>query len=173
MGKAREIFDGNPCVRVKSDLPEWICLNVSPDLESKELVANFFRSELSDLPDGYCESLATAIEELLSNAIEHGCRMDPQCGIELSLVRAGHSIVLHIRDAGSGFALGEVKHAAFNNPPDDPLRHMEYRSKQGMRAGGFGIMLVQQIADELVYNEAGNEVLLVKYLQPDSVKSHS
>jgi anti-sigma regulatory factor (Ser/Thr protein kinase) len=29
---------------------------------------------------------------------------------------------------------------------------------------GFGIMLVRQIADELIYNEAGNEVILVKYL---------
>jgi anti-sigma regulatory factor (Ser/Thr protein kinase) len=33
-----------------------------------------------------------------------------------------------------------------------------------MRPGGFGIMLVKQIADELIYNEAGNEVMLVKYL---------
>jgi anti-sigma regulatory factor (Ser/Thr protein kinase) len=33
-----------------------------------------------------------------------------------------------------------------------------------MRPGGFGIMLVRQIADELIYNEAGNEVILVKYL---------
>jgi anti-sigma regulatory factor (Ser/Thr protein kinase) len=34
----------------------------------------------------------------------------------------------------------------------------------GMRPGGFGIMLVKQIADELVYNERGNEVLLIKLL---------
>ncbi|MBV8809979.1 MAG: ATP-binding protein [Acidobacteriaceae bacterium] len=165
MGRAREVFEGNRCVQVKSDSPEWICLNVSPDLESKELVAKFFRSELSDLPDGYCEGLATAIEELLSNAIEHGCRLSPECGIELSLIRAGHSIVLHICDTGNGFALKEMKHAAINNPPDDPLRHMEYRSEKGMRAGGFGIMMVKEIADELVYSEAGNEVVLIKYLQ--------
>jgi len=30
--------------------------------------------------------------------------------------------------------------------------------------GGFGIRLVQQLADELLYNEKQNEVILIKYL---------
>ena len=165
MGRAREIFEGNPRVEVKSDLPEWLSLIVSPDLQSKELIANFFRSELADLPASYREGLATAIEELLSNAIEHGSRLDPRRGIELSLLRTCHSILLYVRDAGSGFSLKDMNHAAVNNPPGDPLRHLEYRAEKGLRAGGFGIMLVKQIADELMYNEAGNAVLLVKYLQ--------
>jgi len=33
-----------------------------------------------------------------------------------------------------------------------------------MRPGGFGIMLAQHMCDELIYNEAGNETLLIKYL---------
>jgi anti-sigma regulatory factor (Ser/Thr protein kinase) len=33
-----------------------------------------------------------------------------------------------------------------------------------MRPGGFGMLIVRQIVDELVYNERGNEVLMVKYL---------
>jgi anti-sigma regulatory factor (Ser/Thr protein kinase) len=32
-----------------------------------------------------------------------------------------------------------------------------------MRPGGFGILLSKQLVDELIYNEAGNEVLLVKH----------
>jgi anti-sigma regulatory factor (Ser/Thr protein kinase) len=36
----------------------------------------------------------------------------------------------------------------------------------GMRPGGFGILLVKQIADELIYSERGNEVVLVKFLNP-------
>ena len=38
------------------------------------------------------------------------------------------------------------------------------REKTGRRPGGFGMLLVKQIADELVYNERGNEVLLIKHL---------
>lgn len=73
-------------------------------------------------------------------------------------------ILLQVRDAGPGFDLNGVAHAAVNNPPDNPLRHAEARAKLGMRPGGFGILLVKQIADDLIYNEQGNEVVLVKYL---------
>jgi two-component system, OmpR family, response regulator len=33
-----------------------------------------------------------------------------------------------------------------------------------MRPGGFGILLARKIVDEMLYNERGNEVLLIKYL---------
>jgi len=33
-----------------------------------------------------------------------------------------------------------------------------------MRPGGFGILMAKKLVDELLYNEQGNEVLLVKYL---------
>jgi hypothetical protein len=38
------------------------------------------------------------------------------------------------------------------------------RDELGMRPGGFGIAMVRAIADELLYNEAQNEVVLIKYL---------
>jgi anti-sigma regulatory factor (Ser/Thr protein kinase) len=33
-----------------------------------------------------------------------------------------------------------------------------------MRPGGFGVLVAQRLVDELVYNEQGNEVMLIKYL---------
>jgi anti-sigma regulatory factor (Ser/Thr protein kinase) len=69
-----------------------------------------------------------------------------------------------VRDDGEGFSIGTVGHAAVNNPPDDPLRHTELRSEMGLRPGGFGIMLAKKVADELLYNQHGNAVLLIKYL---------
>jgi anti-sigma regulatory factor (Ser/Thr protein kinase) len=35
-----------------------------------------------------------------------------------------------------------------------------------MRPGGFGILLTRSFVDELLYNEKGNEALLIKYLHP-------
>ena len=35
-----------------------------------------------------------------------------------------------------------------------------------MRPGGFGVLLAKQLVDELIYSEDGNEVLLIKYLDP-------
>ena len=39
------------------------------------------------------------------------------------------------------------------------------RAANGFRPGGFGMLIVRQIVDELVYNEQGNEVLLIKHLK--------
>ena len=33
-----------------------------------------------------------------------------------------------------------------------------------MRPGGFGILIAKQLVDELVYNERGNEVVMIKYI---------
>ena len=161
---AKEAFRDIPDIKVKSSLPRWICLLIAPKLELKEKVVGFFRFQWANLSDDLCEKLCLALDELLGNSMEHGCKVEPQCACELIYLRTARMILLQIRDAGPGFSLNAIEHAAVNNPPEDPLRHAELRLRKGMRPGGFGIMLVKQIADELIYNEAGNEVVLVKYL---------
>jgi anti-sigma regulatory factor (Ser/Thr protein kinase) len=37
---------------------------------------------------------------------------------------------------------------------------------EGLRPGGFGIMLARKTVDELIYDERGNNVILIKYLDP-------
>jgi hypothetical protein len=49
-------------------------------------------------------------------------------------------------------------------PCDNPFHHAFVREKKGLRGGGFGILLANQLVDDLVYNERHNEVLFVKYL---------
>lgn len=163
---AKEAFQGNPDIEVKSSLPGWVCLRIAPEMELKEPIVDFFKSHLADVPDVLCERLSTALYELLGNAIEHGSSVNPKCACELTLIRTARLILIQIRDAGPGFELKSAAHAAVNNPPEDPLQHMEQRSKLGLRPGGFGILLVKQIADDLIYNEQGNEVVFVKYLDP-------
>ena len=55
----------------------------------------------------------------------------------------------------------EIPHAAVSNPAESPLAHLELR--EAMRPGGFGILAARGIVDELIYNEVGNEVLLIKH----------
>ena len=128
------------------------------------MVVDFFRSYMHELSGDLRDQLCTALDELLGNALEHGCKFAPKSRCELTYIRTPRMILFQIRDAGPGFDLNGLAHAAVNNPPDDPLRHAAARSEMGMRPGGFGILLVKQIADELIYNEQGNEVVLVKYL---------
>ena len=47
---------------------------------------------------------------------------------------------------------------------DQDHRVATVREQRGMRAGGYGVLLARNLVDELLYNEKGNEVLLIKYL---------
>ena len=89
--------------------------------------------------------------------------MDPLKRIRLDLVRTSKSVQLFVKDPGPGFAIGGIQHAAINNPPNDVVHHVQVREQIGMRPGGFGILMAQSYADEVLYNEFGNEVLLIKY----------
>jgi anti-sigma regulatory factor (Ser/Thr protein kinase) len=40
-----------------------------------------------------------------------------------------------------------------------------------LRPGGFGILLAKKLVDELIYDEKGNDVLLVKYLDRPRIAS--
>ena len=68
-------------------------------------------------------------------------------------------------DPGPGFTLESLDHAAVSYPAEKPYEHVRVRQEKGLRPGGFGLLMVQQMVDELLYNEARNEVLFVKYVE--------
>jgi anti-sigma regulatory factor (Ser/Thr protein kinase)/CheY-like chemotaxis protein len=150
-------------IEVVSATPEWVRIRARCDLKTADRVLQFF-DEIAELPDRERNAVGTAFREMLTNAIEHGGRLDPNQQVEISYVRARHMVTCRISDPGEGFTLDEIPHAAIANPTDDPVRHIEYREARGMRPGGFGVLLAQGMVDQLVYNEQGNEVLLIKYL---------
>lgn len=164
MVNARQVFAAYPQIEIDSASPEWTRLRFAPNSESRERVTGYVRLELADLGADLCEHLSLAADELMGNAIEHGSRFNPEGKIAFSLVRTPRLVMFKIEDAGPGFSLDAIEHAAVSNPPEEPLRHTQFRNEMGMRPGGFGILLVKQIADELIYSERGNEVVLVKYL---------
>ena len=57
-----------------------------------------------------------------------------------------------------------LEHAAINNSENDPYGHMRNREEKGLRPGGFGLLMTRTLVDELIWNEAHNEVVFVKYL---------
>ena len=73
-------------------------------------------------------------------------------------------MIVHVLDPGKGFSMDPLPNAAVNNPGDSPIRHVELRTERGQRPGGFGLLIARNLVDEMVYNERGNEVIFVKYL---------
>ena len=150
-------------LRVVSSVPEWISMEVRCKLEAAERATHYVRELAADLPRAVCEDVSAAFRELLLNAVEHGGGSDPRKRVRVSLVRTGRAWMACIRDPGKGFSIQRLPHAAISNPEDAPTRHTEFRAGHGQRPGGFGILMARKMVDELVYNERGNEVVLVKY----------
>jgi anti-sigma regulatory factor (Ser/Thr protein kinase) len=111
--------------------------------------------------------VAVASREMLLNAMEHGGKFDPKRRIEIAYLRARRVVLIRIKDPGEGFSFKENLDTAANNPQDDPLRHQKHREAQGIRPGGYGILLAKNLVDELFYGEKGNDVLLIKYIDDE------
>ena len=159
-------------IELVSATPEWVSIIARCDKKTADRLVQFFQ-EMSDLPHPEREDVAIAFREMLLNAIEHGGNFDPNEYIEVAYVRTRKLVMCRIKDPGQGFSLEEVHHAAVNNPSYDPIRHALFREAQGLRPGGYGVLLSKHLVDELVYSEKGNEVLLIKYLDSLRDTNHS
>ena len=162
--RAIDSFHCHDDIHVVSARPDWITLEVRCRVETVDRLVQFFREMNMGLTTQQQEHVVTAFRELLLNAIEHGCHMDPGQTVHLAYIRTPRAILYYVRDPGEGFSLEDLPHAAVSNQSGAPLGHTEVRDQKGMRPGGFGILLTRNIADDLLYNEKGNEVLLIKYL---------
>ena len=163
--RAIEATNWKDGIEVLSARPDWIALKVASRKLTAERLVRLMDELKSDLPDPEREALITAFREILLNAMEHGAGFDPELVVEVSAVRSQRSIVYYFRDPGPGFNRNDLPHAAISNTSDNPIAHLTYREEQGLRPGGFGILLTKQLVDELIYNERGNEVMLIKHIE--------
>src|SRR5262245_34547275 len=151
-------------IEVVSARAEWLELLVPCDLETAERIHGFIQKLDSDLPNDVRDSIGQAFRELLMNAIEWGGKLDPDRNVRIACLRTKHMILYRIADPGPGFSLEQLEHAAISNKDDEPYGHMRLREEKGLRPGGFGLLMTRTLVDELIWNEAHNEVVFVKYL---------
>jgi CheY-like chemotaxis protein/anti-sigma regulatory factor (Ser/Thr protein kinase) len=158
-------------IEVVSAIPGWVELLVPCDFDAADRIQNFLAQLKADLPLEVRESVGRAFRELLLNAIEWGGKLDPNRKVRIACLRTPRMLLYRIGDPGQGFHIENLPHAAVHYPPDQLFEHVRVREEQGMRSGGFGIMLAQATVDELLYNEARNEVVFIKYLdQPENTR---
>ena len=163
---AAEAVDWRDGIQILSARPEWISLRVTSSLLTADRLVSFMTALRADVPESTRDDLLIAFREVLLNAMEHGAGFDPEKVVDVSAVRTERAVVYHFRDPGPGFDVGQLAHAAIANPMTDPLAHLERRAAEGRRPGGFGMLLVRRLVDEVIYNGTGNEVVLIKRLQP-------
>jgi CheY-like chemotaxis protein len=155
--------DQEPAIEVLSARPHWVELLIPCTREAAERIQTFMMKLEADLPDSVRETIASSFRELLLNAVEWGGQFDPNRKVRIASVRSQRMLMFRIADPGPGFSFEGLSHAAVGQPESEPIAHMSVREEQGIRPGGFGILMTKAAADELLYNEAQNEVMFVKY----------
>jgi DNA-binding response OmpR family regulator len=161
---ALELNPPDVSIEVLSAHPDWIELRVPCDPAAVDPLERLMAQLKTDLPRETRENVTYAFREMLRNAIEYGGKNDPGECVEVSYLRTPRLILYRIKDPGEGFRIESLTHAAILNPEGDPLRHEHVRAEQGLRPGGFGILIARNMVDEMIYNERHNEVVLIKYL---------
>ncbi|WP_206294968.1 response regulator [Humisphaera borealis] len=101
-----------------------------------------------------------AVLEMVQNAVEWGNRNRKDLEVSVSYEVTKDFVKFVITDQGEGFNPDNIPHAANE---EDPVQHMSIREKLGLRDGGFGILISKGMVDEFKYNDAGNQVTLIKY----------
>jgi CheY-like chemotaxis protein/anti-sigma regulatory factor (Ser/Thr protein kinase) len=153
----------HPPIEVLSARPEWVELLVPCTREAVDRIQSFLCQLEADLPPEVRESVGIAFRELLMNGIEWGGQLNPAQTVRVACLRTRRMLLYRIADPGAGFRLDDLSHAA-GSDASHPIAHDRVREEKGLRAGGFGLVMIRSVADELVYNERRNEVVFVKYL---------
>jgi PAS domain S-box-containing protein len=152
-------------IEVTSAQPHWVELLVPCTREAADKIGTVVARLGEDLPEEIIDSVSSAFKELLLNAVEWGGQLDPNRRVRITCLRTNRMLMYRIADPGPGFKFENLSHSALSHP-DEPFEHMRIREEQGMRPGGFGLLMVKASVDELVYNEKHNEVVFIKYLDP-------
>ena len=156
--------NASPAIEVISAKPHWVELLIPCTREAAERIQSFLMKLETDLPDDLRNTIGLAFKELLLNAVEWGGRLDPNRKVRIAQVRSSRMLLYRVADPGPGFSFKGLTHAAVGQPANEPIAHVNVRDQLGIRPGGFGISRIRALADELLYNEAQNEVIFIKYL---------
>lgn len=163
---ARLVNVASPSIEVVSAVPNWVELLISCTREAAEITQAFVAKLEADLPHELINSIRQALRELLLNAVEWGGRLDPTQKVRVARMRYARMLMYRVADPGPGFSFEGLEHAAVHETSAESIARVAVvRDRLGMRPGGFGIAMARAIADELLYNEAQNEVILIKYLR--------
>jgi serine/threonine-protein kinase RsbW len=91
------------------------------------------------------------LEEALINAMKYGNKLQPDLSVEITYSIDDDILKITMRDEGDGFD--------YKNLPDPTLEENLQELK------GRGVYLIRRLMDEVVFNEAGNQITMIKKLK--------
>jgi serine/threonine-protein kinase RsbW len=91
-------------------------------------------------------NIMVAVMEAVNNAITHGNQNQEQKLVDISFVLDGYRLLVTVKDEGNGF---DSKSLADPTAPENIEK-----------IGGRGVFLMEQLSDDMIYNDQGREVIM-------------
>jgi CheY-like chemotaxis protein len=151
---------GEPSIVVLSARPAWVELLVPCGHEVADRIQSYIVNLDVDLPREIRETMGVIFRELLLDAMEWDGHLDPNRKVRIAYLRARKVLLYRITDAGDRFRSSDLPLAAARHT-DTSLQSDRRRGSNLLRPGA---LLARAEGDELLFNEARNEVVVVKYL---------
>ena len=93
------------------------------------------------------------LNELLVNAITHGCKCDENKIVTLNCeIKEDGTLVLKIRDGGTGYDYCNILKQEF---------HDVFSFDSNMKECGRGIIIVKSLCEKISFNKEGNEIEVI------------
>ena len=90
-----------------------------------------------------------SLSEALANAVEHGCKSDPDKLVQICVeCDPGKGILIVVKDPGAGFDPGQIP---------SPIE-----GERIFAEGGRGVFIINQLMDEVHYEQGGTEIRMLK-----------
>ncbi|SET06684.1 serine/threonine-protein kinase RsbW [Salinibacillus kushneri] len=111
------------------------------------------------------EDLKIAVSEAITNTVQHAYQ-----GVEDGEVTIGFGLYhdrleIMVADRGGSFDLSEIKQEIGPYRPEESI--------EGLREGGFGLFLIEELMDKLeINNDYGVIVIMTKHLHKNGVESN-
>ena len=167
-------------IHIVSARPGWVAVRANCRRLTAERLLTFASELGSHIQEDMRHEILVGLREILLNAMEHGAAFNPEQMIEVTAIRTGRAFVFYVRDPGSGFRheplgtdrianpveglIANLADEPVAKPTADLIAHIRMREEKGLPPGDFGLLLARGTVDELLYNEIGNEALLIKYI---------
>jgi serine/threonine-protein kinase RsbW len=100
--------------------------------------------------DNILNNISVCTDELLTNALVHGNKTNPEKKISTTLNFDAQKFSLTVKDEGEGFDAKKYARQLQENQIDIPTRR--------------GLFIVEYLMDEISFNKKGNEITVAMYL---------
>ena len=122
----------------------------------KAVLEQFYAGALDDETEAY--KTLSAFREAIDNAALHGNHNMADRRLTVTLMQDGARLALDVKDEGPGFEYEGLLEKARSTGTADRARERVTKGE----AGGIGMKMMAECADELRYSEGGSRVTLVK-----------